>query len=498
MPVFDPPPGPGVAPYPVGITATTFGATIHFTDDGSDPTSDSDVFDPEDPYIVNGPVTLKAIAMAEGFLPSQVVTAAFTLTATATPTLSPAEDEYDSPLAVVPSSETEDAVFYFTVDGSEPTTSSPSPPISLTAPSESTVETTVKVIAQAPGHAVSEVAEATYTINNFARGLELEFTVSGDSTARTITLPLASGGTYDAYVDWGDGTAESHITAFNSTSRIHTYASNGTYVISITGSLPLLRFNNTGDKLKLTDIVYWGDPDAINPFAAIWGMFYGCSNCASLGMGKPRASSGNLEDAFRGMTSITSIPVGFLDLMTNATSFASTFYQCSGITGIPSDLFRYNTSVTNFAACFFQCTGLTSIPTDIFRYNVLATSFSSTFSGCSGITSIPTDIFRYNTVTTAFLNVFQNCTSLVTLPTDLFRYNTLANNFQAVFSGCSGLETVPTLLFKYNTLALNFVNAFLFCNKLQLNTQIFYATGEHTTRFLNKSVQFTNCFNKNG
>jgi len=498
MPYFSPAPGHRIAPFSTGIFTDTFGAVLYFTLDGTEPTNESTLYDPENPPASEGPVTIKAIAYAEGYLPSQVATAVYTLLPTATPTLTPSDGEHDSPLGVVPASETEDAVFYFTVDGSTPTTSSPSPPISLTAPPESSVETTLKVIAQAPGHAISEVAEATYTVNNFARGLELEFTVSGAAAGRTITLPLIAGGYYDAYVDWGDGTPESHITAFNSVARIHTYAAAGVYTISITGSLPSLKFNNGGDRLKLTDIVYWGDPDAIEPFAAIWGMFYGCSNCRSLGMGKPRATSGSVEDAFRDMTSITSIPVGLLDLITVATNFASTFYGCTGITSIPADLFRYNTSATTFAACFLNCTGLTSIPADIFRYNVLVTNFSSVFSGCTGITSIPNDIFRYNTSVTAFLNVFQNCTGLTSLPTDLFRYNTLANNFQAVFSGCSNLATVPALLFKYNLLVTNFVNAFLFCNKLQLRIDIFYASGEHTTRFLNRSVQFTNCFNKNG
>ncbi len=52
-----------------------------------------------------------------------------------------------------------------------------------------------------------------------------------------IILPLRSNGTYDFYVDWGDGTAEQNVTSYNSSNAAHTYTTPGVYTITITGTL---------------------------------------------------------------------------------------------------------------------------------------------------------------------------------------------------------------------------------------------------------------------
>jgi len=86
------------------------------------------------------------------------------------------------------------------------------------------------------------------------------------------------------------------------------------------------------------------------------------------------------------------------------------------------------------------------------------------------LTSIPSGIFDNNTATTSFNRVFTNCIVLATVPSNLFRLNILSNDFGLTLFGCP---------------------------KLQLNRNIFYSDGEQTTRFLNKSVDFTSCFNRN-
>ena len=52
-----------------------------------------------------------------------------------------------------------------------------------------------------------------------------------------IVLPLHSMGTYDFYVDWGDGTAEQNVTSYNSSNAAHTYGSPGIYQVAISGTL---------------------------------------------------------------------------------------------------------------------------------------------------------------------------------------------------------------------------------------------------------------------
>ena len=138
-----------------------------------------------------------------------------------------------------------------------------------------------------------------------------------------------------------------------------------------------------------------------------------------------------------------------------------------------TDRICYFKGLTNFSSTFYGCSSLTSIPTDLFRYNtaVSTSGFNSTFAGCSKITSIPTDLFRYNTAvsTSGFQSTFYNCSSLTSIPTDLFRYNTAVST--------SG-----------------FASTFYNCSKLQLTTDLFFAAGEESTRFLNRVSDFTNCF----
>ena len=64
----------------------------------------------------------------------------------------------------------------------------------------------------------------------------------------------------------------------------------------------------------------------------------------------------------------------------------------------------------------------------------------------------------------------------------------------STFFGCSGLTDAPTDLFRYNVLADSFDSCFRDCVKFQQNANLFYAAGEQSTRFLNKTVNFANCF----
>jgi hypothetical protein len=377
------------------------------------------------------------------------------------------------------------------------------------------------------------------------KGFITEWTVAGDADARTITLPLVDTRTegalaYNCIVDWGDGTANSAVTTYNDTNRIHTYATNGTYQVEITGTMEGWSFNNTGDKLKITKVVNWGDVSKFNGFKYLKAGFYGCTNLTSLGVGIILASgTGVLSQGFYytfyGCASLTTIPTDLFKYNTaiSASGFCATFRGCTSLTTIPTDLFKYNTAISTsgFYATFQGCTSLTTIPTDLFKYNIAVSTsgfyytfygcaslttiptdlfkyntavstygFYHTFYGCASLTTIPTDLFKYNTAvsTSGFYGTFRDCTSLTTIPTDLFKYNTAVSTsgFCATFYGCTSLTTVPTDLFRYNTACLSFTSAFQGCVKLQLNTTIFYGAGESGTRFLNQSVDFTSCFSR--
>ena len=376
-------------------------------------------------------------------------------------------------------------------------------------------------------------------------GYITRWTVAGDGAARTISLPLvdtrAEGPlNYYCTVDWGDGSLPSTVTAYDDTSRIHTYAADGTYDVEIRGTCEGWSFGNAGDKLKIVAVVSWGDVSRFLGFKYLKGGFFGCANLVSIGAGPILASGTGVlsegfkttftgcsalasisADLFRYHTSVsteafdqtfaecvslTSIPVDLFRYNTLASSygFYVTFRNCVLFTSIPTDLFRYNTLVSDhgFIQTFFGCTSLTSIPADLFRYNTLvsASAFAATFYGCTALTSIPVDLFRYNTLvsTDAFAGTFFGCTALATIPVDLFRYNTLVSTggFRATFFDCISLTSVPANLFRYNTLVstTGFFDTFHGCVKLSISPDIWYQPGEQATRFLNLACDFREAF----
>jgi N-acetylneuraminic acid mutarotase len=77
-PVFDPPSGTYAAAQSVTISGTTPGATIYYTTDGSTPTTSSNVY--SNPITVSVPVTIEAIAIASGYLESNLASATYNIT----------------------------------------------------------------------------------------------------------------------------------------------------------------------------------------------------------------------------------------------------------------------------------------------------------------------------------------------------------------------------------------------------------------------------------
>jgi hypothetical protein len=237
--------------------------------------------------------------------------------------------------------------------------------------------------------------------------------------------------------------------------------------------------------------------DSNTAVISFYNTFYNCSSLTSIptDLFRYNAAATSFSYTFYGCSSLTSIPTDLFRYNAAATNFSFTLRKTS-LTSIPTDLFRYNTAATIFSQTFRDCTSLTSIPTGLFDYNIAVTSFSYIFYNCKSLTSIPTGLFDNNTAATSFYQTFVYCTSLTSIPTGLFDYNTAVTNFHGTFYGCSSLTSIPTGLFDYNTAVTNFSSTFYNCYKLQLNRNIFYADGEQTTRFLNKSVNFLNCFNR--
>lgn len=175
--------------------------------------------------------------------------------------------------------------------------------------------------------------------NSFDFIVKTDNTSTGSSTATQFRLPLVNGGTYNCVVYWGDGTS-STITTWNQAETTKTYATAGTYSISITGTLSGWRFVNTGDRLKILKIKWWG----INfRLGATDQHFSGCSNL----------DLSEVEDVLD-LTGTTSLSVTFGDCLSltevnninqwdtsNITTFYRTFY---GARNFNSNIGNWDTS----------------------------------------------------------------------------------------------------------------------------------------------------------
>src|SRR6266568_3185377 len=159
-PTFSPGGGTYTGSVTVTISDATSGATIHYTIDGSTPTTSSPVYGGALTFTQT--TALKAIAAASGMTNSGVASATYTIQQqqVATPTFSPGGGTYTGSVTVSISDATSGATIHYTTDGSTPTTSSPVYGGALTF----TQTTTLKAMAAASGMTDSAVASATYTI----------------------------------------------------------------------------------------------------------------------------------------------------------------------------------------------------------------------------------------------------------------------------------------------------------------------------------------------
>lgn len=159
-PSISPSAGAKVLPFNVTLACATAGAAIYYTVDGSTPDDTKTLY--EAPFEVVSALTVKAIAIAEGYTNSAVASAAYTQAKVATPVADPAAGEVAADTEITLTCETVGAAIYYTVDGSAPDAtktlySAESKPVISGA-------LTLKAIGILTGYANSSVLTAGYTI----------------------------------------------------------------------------------------------------------------------------------------------------------------------------------------------------------------------------------------------------------------------------------------------------------------------------------------------
>jgi surface protein len=181
--------------------------------------------------------------------------------------------------------------------------------------------------------------------NQFVFTIDTENTSSGSSLNTQFMMPLVSSGSYNATVNWGDGSSDT-ITSYNQAEVTHTYSSAGQYEISIEGTLQGWQFNNAGDRLKMLDIKQWGVLDLSTSAA-----FYGCTNLDASATDAPTVSSITFYRMFRDCTNFNGA-IGNWDI-TTVINMRDCFYSA---TTFNKPLNSWNVSnVTTLQSTFQNC-----------------------------------------------------------------------------------------------------------------------------------------------
>lgn len=156
-PSFAPASGSYTTSQSVSLADATPGMTIHYTTDGSTPTTSSPVYSA--PLAVSSSTTIQAIATGAGYKASSVAVGIYKFAA-AVPRFSPMSGTYTTAQTVTITDTTPGVSIYYTTNGTIPTTAS----TLYTGPISVTTTTTIQAIAAGNGYGNSGVSAGVYKI----------------------------------------------------------------------------------------------------------------------------------------------------------------------------------------------------------------------------------------------------------------------------------------------------------------------------------------------
>ena len=178
-----------------------------------------------------------------------------------------------------------------------------------------------------------------------------DFTTTWETTSpsETITLPYESLGTYSGIIDWGDGN-----TSVNSyANRTHTYATAGTYTVTICGTIEGWSFNLLYvPNSQIRTVERWGQLRGRNNYRPD---FFDCTNLNINLVQDTIDLTGysTLTNMFQGCSSLTSINNINSWNTSSITNISFMFAQCS----VFDQVLSFDTSqVTNMQGIFTFCT----------------------------------------------------------------------------------------------------------------------------------------------
>ena len=218
------------------------------------------------------------------------------------------------------------------------------------------------------------VGGSSATVNtNFVSAWDT--TKVGASAAKTIALPLFDGGTYNFTVDYGDSSGIKTVTSWNDADATHTYTDDGTYTVTISGTIEGFRFDNGGDKLRLAGISNWG---TLKVGTNQGGYFYGCANMVVTATDTLDTSAvTNMSSMFDGASSFNQSVANF-----DTSAVTDMYAMFYGASSFNQSVANFDTSkVTDMSSMF---DGASSFNQSVANFDTSAvTDMYAMFSGAS-------------------------------------------------------------------------------------------------------------------
>lgn len=177
----------------VHIVTQEPGATIHYTIDGSAPDSSSTVYSPDEGVVLDRNMALKAIAVKEGLIDSNVTEVQYKVQVNA-PSIDLKAGSYGIDQETGITCSTTGAQIYYTTDGTSPVESSTRIPYNQRIAVDRNVS--IKVFAEKAGLEPSEVVSATYAFQCAVPVFNLDSGEFRNAQVVTISTSTVGGGIF--------------------------------------------------------------------------------------------------------------------------------------------------------------------------------------------------------------------------------------------------------------------------------------------------------------
>ena len=175
------------------------------------------------------------------------------------------------------------------------------------------------------------------------------FKITTTTSPQTFVIPCVNIGTFNATVDYGDGTGSQTVTAYNDANLTHSFATAGQHTITIDGTFPNVRFyDDAASRVLIDEVVDLGDVGWVTFYRA----FRDCTNLTAFNVGTADTSSiTSIQDMFAYCTNLTSLDLSSFDT-SNVTNMSYMFLNCQSLTNL--DIKHFDISSVTNATSFLQ------------------------------------------------------------------------------------------------------------------------------------------------